>query len=119
MNRTVRPILGIEHMTEDVWRPNVRRPTRTMLTSVWTPPIQLDPNQPDGIPISFCFFMSQWNKHVRRAYLSKLKDYVTVKQMKHIRSSIASYMLNRHPSKAGQKNRLVRTPGMARTPRHA
>jgi hypothetical protein len=87
-----------------------------MTPNIWTPPIQIDLNQPNNIPIGMCFFISQWNKHIRRAYLVKLRDHVSEKQMKDIRRNIASHMLNRHPSKAGQKNRLVRTPGMAKMP---
>ena len=88
------------------------------LGDVFTPPIQMDRNQPLGIPIAFTLYMAQWNKHVRRAYLRKLRDHVTAQQMKKIRISVASHLLNRHPSKAGQKNRLVRTPGMERMPVH-
>lgn len=70
-----------------------------------------DPDQPYGIPIGFVFQLARMRKDRRRALVAIAKKHLTAGGYKALRVGIASYMLNRHPSKAGQNNRLVRNPG--------
>ena len=69
----------------------------------------LDPQQPCGIAIGMAMHLALWRKAVRRAHLAELSKLLTPKQYASVRQGIASFMLNRHPSKAGRGATLIGT----------